>query len=255
MNSYISNSIYASLLSLMVQSAVLGDPIPGLFNTGQGLSPGAQDPNYAGGGGAFAVHPHSDGVWSWVGAGGFGTLPANAQWISQHHSGAEASQAMSNTTSNYSLTFDLGGFDASSAVINFSFAVDNSLEVRLNGTLVDSLVGPLFDSGTYQALFTGVTLNSAFLQNLGTAFLAGLNTLEFRVTNTETLVPGGVNPEGLLVTISGTATPNPQGAPTAGMPEPASLVVWTMLGGVGAIAVWRRTRSIRRPSVAQTGPA
>jgi len=247
MKGHIFHGVYALSLFLIVPAAALADPIPGIFNTGQGVSPGMVDPHYTGGAGAFAVNPHGDGIWSWVGAPGFSSAPANSQWITQNHVGAEASQGAFNTAYSYSLAFNLGGFDPSSAVINFNFAVDNSLEVRLNGTLVDSLVGPPGDPVVHNTLHTGVTLNSAFLQGLGTAFLAGLNTLEFRVTN---LGPEfGVNPEGLLVAISGTATPTTQGGvpvPAEGFAEPPSLFLWALMGGVVAFVVWRRARRLPR---------
>ena len=237
MKGHIYHGVYVSLLFLMLPARVMADPIPGLFNTGQGLSPGMQDPHYTGGGGAFVVNPHADGIWSWVGAPGFGPLPANSQWITQNHIGAEASQGAFNTAYNYTQTFNLAGFDPSSAVINFRFAVDNSLEVRLNGALVDSLVGPPGDPVVHNTLHTGVTINTALLQGLGTAFLSGLNTLEFRVTN---LGPEfGVNPQGLLVAISGTAAPNVQGAGPVNTPEPSSLVIWALVGCVGAFAIGR----------------
>jgi len=238
---YIFHSIYLSLVLLCAQTAALAAPIPGLFNTGQGLSPGAQDLNYASGAGSFAVNPHSDGVWSWLGA--VGALPSNAQWITQNHVGAEASQGLNNTAYNYSLTFDLGGLNPLSAVINYQFAVDNNLEVRLNGTLVGSLIGggPA-DTSTFNSLHVGPTINSAFLQGLGTAFLPGLNTLEFRVINLAIDV-AQQNPEGLLVAISGNATQGALGQPGPVVPEPASVVIWAILGSLGALVVWRqRTR-------------
>jgi len=236
MKGHKSHSVYVSLILLILPTTALAAPIPGLVNTGQGLAPGAQDFNYAGGSGSFAVNPHSDGVWSWLGA--VGTLPANTQWITQNHIGAEASQGLFNSSYNYSLSFNLSGLDPASAVINFKFAVDNNLEVRLNGTLVDSLIlGPTANT-TFNSLHDGITITAGLLQGLGSAFLAGLNTLEFRVFN---LGPEfGPNPEGLLVAISGTANPATQEIGPVNSPEPASVALWACLASVGALVIWRR---------------
>src|SRR5262245_30514459 len=234
MKGYIFHGVYA-LFAVLVAPAAMADPIPGLFNTGQGLSPGMQDSHYAGGAGSFVVSPHADGVWSWLGA--VGSLPANTQWFTQNHIGPQASQGLNNTAYNYSLSFNLAGLDASSAVIHYQFAADNNLEVRLNGTLVGALIGggPA-DATTFNSLHTGTTINSSLLQSLGTAFLAGLNTLEFRVINLT--IDTGQNPEGLLVAISGTAAPGIQGA--LPIPEPASVGAWALLGFLGAVVGWLR---------------
>jgi hypothetical protein len=109
--------------------------------------------------------------------------------------------------------------------------VDNNLEVRLNGNLVGSLIGGgAADATTFNSLHDGVTINSALLAGLGASFISGLNTLEFRVLN----LAAGNNPEGLLVTIAGTATPATQEIGPVNSPEPTSLALWAVLGGICA---------------------
>jgi hypothetical protein len=167
-------------------------------------------------------------------------LPAGAQWISQHQIAGTAIHAFPflgpppSAPYTYNLSFNLAGLDPASAVINYQFAVDNALEVKLNGNSVQ-----VFDIGinpnTFNSLHAGVLINSGFL--------AGLNTLSFIVTNFTSVF----DPEGLLVVISGTANPL-QNIPDP-FPEPTSMVLWGLVGFGTAVGGWyRRGRKLAAAS-------
>lgn len=205
-------ALFAAMLvcGLAVRTAS-ADPIPGLSNTGQGLSPGQADPNYGG----FAVNPYSVYV----------TPPAGSSWISHSVAAGNLGATVPGGLYPYSTSFDLTGLNPSTAAISFQVASDNNLNILLNGNSVFTLTAAFtLDQSTFNQLYN---------VNLTSGFVSGVNSLVFNVTN---FVSDGLNPEALLVAnISGTAAP-------ATVPEPVSLVVWTMLGGVGAVCGWRRSR-------------
>jgi len=113
----------------------------------------------------------------------------------------------------YTTTFDLTGFDPTSAILQFQFAVDNSLvAVTLNG---NTMTG--FPAGGLDSLSGTQTIN--------TDFVAGLNTITFETFNGDTLTN---NPTGLLVDFT-SATAN-------SAPEPSAfLLIGVGLGGLGLI--------------------
>ncbi|OUR75379.1 hypothetical protein A9Q83_18330 [Alphaproteobacteria bacterium 46_93_T64] len=114
----------------------------------------------------------------------------------------------------YATSFDLTGFDASTASIAGKVSVDNSAVFKLNGVEIGISVAG-FRSLVDFSLLSG--------------FIDGLNTLEILVTNK---AGGGLNPMGLLISdtaIQVTAVPLPAALPLYG----AGVV---LLGLVG----WRR---------------
>ena len=120
----------------------------------------------------------------------------------------------------YETTFDLTGFDTSTVEIDVSMFVDNEARIYLNGV----------DTGILHSAFA---LNSPGLFTLidglgGSSFLAGLNTLEFRVEN---LAPDG--PGGFMAELNGTGE-------LLVIPEP-SQVILTVLALAGFVL--RRRRS------------
>lgn len=112
-------------------------------------------------------------------------------------------------------TFDLTGFDFSSASITGGWAVDNlGLDILVNGVSMGFTSPQNFTSS-----FTQFTINSGFV--------AGMNTLDFKVRNG--LGTSG-NPVALRVEMRGTAN---------AVPEPTSLAL-VLLAGLAAVGVSRR---------------
>ncbi len=123
----------------------------------------------------------------------------------------------------FSTTFDLTGFDPTSAVITFKAAVDNSLpnSVVLNGHTV-AIAG-------LSAVSTSLS-SSTFTINVPADFVAGVNTLSFDVTNAS---GNKGNPVGLLVDFT-SATAN------VATPEPGSAML--LMSGFAGMLVWARRR-------------
>jgi len=180
-------------------------PIPGLFATGVddfgvALAPGAVDPHYAltvsadvsfpAVGPAYVVDPLPV---DWL------PNSATAQWI--NHNGSGGSEISG--TYAYTITFDLTGFDASTAVVSGSWALDDGLtgaSILINGMMTG-----------YTHLYPGWLMLESFTISAG--FLPGLNTLTFVTTNEPSI---GFNPTGLLVaTLHGDADIIP--APASGL--------------------------------------
>jgi hypothetical protein len=194
--------IGAAAAALFAGAAQAND-IP-LFNTGVDAggnafaSNGNAEIHYLVNGGPAVTYQHP----AWVTAG-------DAYWISTSSTGA-----FTQNPNSYTLTFDLTGFDLSSASIGGLFAVDDEGSVSLNGGAA------IAAANSYHGL-TSFSFNSGFV--------AGVNTLTFNVVDT-----GGA-PSGLLVSgLHGTAD-------LAGsVPEPASWAM--MLGGFGLVGGAMRGR-------------
>lgn len=211
------------LLAAVALTATLGCAtahaavIPGLFNTGvddAGLAlvggHGVLDPHYVivasttpGLAGQHAVTFHHPA---------YVPNDADSRWISVSPTGGPGSNV-----TTYRLTFSLAGLDAATAQINGFLAVDNSLSIFLNGAA----------TAAGAAGFGGL---QAFSLNSG--FVAGENTLDFRVTDQGE--PTAFRVDGL----TGTADVLPP-PPTGAVPEPAT---WAMMiiGFTGVGALMRR---------------
>ncbi len=142
----------------------------------------------------------------------------NSKWIGP---GSDLTAGYPRGDYTYRTTFDLTGYDPTTAIISGRFASDNGLpnvpQIFLNASSTSVGSWP-----NQFAAFTSFTLVSGFV--------SGLNTLDFRVSE-----PGGT-PTALRVELSGTVG-------GAMVPEPSSLV----LVGAGAalllLAVqWGRVR-------------
>ena len=163
--------------------------------------PSAPGPNayVAGPDGVFPIPP-------WLPSG------PDSKWISPWVSAATNALA---GTYTYRTSFDLVGLDPSTAVLTGRWAADNSGVVFLNGA-------PLaVRTGTFDA-WSPFTMSSGFV--------AGLNTLDFVVSN----APGrSGNPTGLRVEIGGVAD--------LAVPEPpTSLLIALALFGIGSYSGVRK---------------
>ncbi len=152
----------------------------GLGEQGEALSPGTDDPHYindATGEPVLAMQNHP----AWMGNS------SDSQWIGVTAQGEENVAAGQYI---FSTTFDLAGYDSTTAVITLMIGVDNTLhDVRFNGA----------SRGFSTAGFS--SLNGPFTIDSG--FVAGDNTIEFVFTNDGS----APNPMGLRIKAEGTAVP------------------------------------------------
>jgi hypothetical protein len=193
--------------------------IGGLVNTGTGAS-GTQDMNYelsVAQGTTVLADNHAyvtfDNTWPispWM------ANSATSKWITPTATQGQSFDPSSNGVYHYELTFDLTGFNATSASFGGRFSADNSATVSLNGTQIGNAAGP---TSFYS------------WSNFGTAsgFTAGLNTLSFDVTN---LRQNGGNPTGLRVEFLESNI--------AAVPEPETYGM--LLAGLGLMAFVARRR-------------
>jgi len=189
-------------------------PITGIYNTGVddsgvALPFGAVDTHYSASGlasDAFVISPHP----AWVSA------PVGSNWIGP--SNGNTTDAVGDFI--YTLTFNLSSFDVTTASISGEWAYDNLGILSLNG------IATAFSNPTQFFSLSSFTLNSGFL--------AGLNTLEFIITNN----PGvGINPSGLLVTnLSGDASLS------ATVPEPSTVLLLAL--GIVGVGLARKKTSV-----------
>ena len=172
--------------------------IAGLFNTGVDsasavLGGGTADLHYILNSGATTPFTYNNGSY---------VQSLDSTWIA-----ADAGGGYVVNPNTYSLSFDLTGFDYTTASLSGLFAADNSGTVRLNGNLLAS-------TGTYNA-FTAFSATSFFV--------AGINVLSFSVVDTGQ--PSALN----VSALSGTV----ELAGPSGVPEPAT---WAMMIGGFALA-------------------
>jgi len=197
-------------------------PIPGIFNTGVDnsdtlLAGGATDQHYTVGpspSGPDAMVVIESGYpfpyWFYNG-------PSSA-WIAPSANGGSVNTAENYT---YRTTFDLTGFDFSSAVITGQWVSDNSgIDILINGISSGATNDGAF--GSYSG-FTAFTITSGFV--------AGLNTLDFIVNNASG-GGGSGNPTGLRVEVNGTAN-------STTVPEPATMFLFG-LGLIGLAGLRRK---------------
>ena len=164
-------------------------PIPGLFDTGVSASgtlqpSGQADPHYAlvasadpscPGPAAIVAYPIASPYWVANSTASQWIAPAMPQGFpaggTPHPAG----------TYTYRLSFSLAGFDPATVQVSGACAMDNYGRIALNGVQIDTPIN-------------GYTPLTAF--TIASGFTAGVNTLDFIVTN---LSAGGDNPTGVRV--------------------------------------------------------
>ena len=117
----------------------------------------------------------------------------------------------------FETTFDLTGFDAANATLSGQVLFDNSGTISLNGT-------------SFGGSFSGFSSLTPFGTNAN-FFVAGLNHLDFTLTNTGG--PQAFQVAGLTVTAA-------RIAPVGGVPEPTSWML--MVAGFGLVGFAARSR-------------
>ena len=222
MTSNLIQSLLAAGLALVIISTgsilLQAAPIPGLFNTGVdnlGVAlpndPGAIDPHYL-----LIVNPDSvspdahvqDANVFPIVAGPWVPNSAASRWIAPRFDTVGA--AGGNYT--YRTTFDLTGLEPAFARITGEWATDDAGDILLNGTPL-GIANP-----------NGFGTFTPFTIPLGTpSFVAGINTLDFRLNN------GAVGYTGLHIrNLLGTADEPPPPPPQFGVRVGASTLIATL---------------------------
>jgi hypothetical protein len=181
-------AFWTTLVFCLLLPAATAAPIPGLFNTGVDDT-GALLPD-------GATDTHYGVVAAWIA----GPRGVNDSWVSNASSLASRwimpnpmpCCSTSDTVYSISLTFDLTGYDSTSASLSGRWATDNFGDVYLNGALLT-----LGHSPSAGDPLTGFSQWSPFAASSG--FVAGLNTLSFRVVNSGSTGFDTDNPTGLRV--------------------------------------------------------
>lgn len=205
MNKIVLSAVLA-LASISAASAASASPISGLVNTGAGVS-GTQDNNYTltveqgvtvlGNQFGYTSYDNQWPISPWLGNS------AGSKWITPLLSQSASFDTDSTGIYKYHLQFDLTGFDAASASFAARFAADNAAVVMLNGQQISS--GSSFSNWSNFSATTG--------------FNAGVNSLDFLVTN---FSQSSGNPTGLRVEFLNSSV--------SAVPEPAS--VFTLMTGL-----------------------
>lgn len=210
-------AVTSSAILTLSSTDVIGANVA-LFNTGvdsssANLPLGASDPHWSITSGPNITVATSGQVVANQLTGTY-AVDVNSQWIWVNANGGPTG------TYVFTQTFDLTGFDPSTATISGSWAADNEGFIQLNGSSTNIGSGVLSLSGNLISNFENF---SNFSLNSG--FIPGINTLEFVITN-----PGG--PGGFNATnLRGSVDP---------IPEPSSLLLLSL--AVLGISN-RRTRS------------
>jgi hypothetical protein len=188
------------LAAVAMSAALYAAPIP-IYGTGVGIVNPAVDPHWtlaSGplGNGTLTVVADNSAIFSLWNANG-----PTARWVSPI---GDPTQNLPPGDYTFLTTFDLTGFLESTATLSGTYFADD--------TVTDILV-----NGVSLGIGGGDFVNpTSFTINCGIFCIAGVNTLEFVVTNNFTFD----TPLGLKVDISGTADPDP-----TAVPEPSTVAM------------------------------
>ncbi len=161
---------------------------------------------------AITTSPH--GRWT----GNTGTT----DWLTP---GGDANVAEALGNYDYRTTFDLAGMDPNTAELSGSWTSDNNGCIYLNGG----------NTGNCTAFESFASLLPFSIKS---GFHAGVNTLDFMITNGH---GSASNPTGLFVDLSGTASAS------SGTPEPSSLLLMGA-GIVSLLCIPRRRHRAGHPN-------
>jgi hypothetical protein len=214
------HAILATALALASLTSAYAANINGLNNTGLGAS-GTLDTNYAltvnaGTTVISNTSPYITSASVWPVGSAWLENSAISKWVTPTIHQDDSFDASSNGVYTYTLSFDLTGYLASTAMFTGRVASDNSVLIKLNSNNLGSSSG--FSSW------------SSFSANSG--FVAGWNTLEFVVTNTQ---QSGGNPTGLRVEFLDSNV--------APVPEPETYAM--LLGGLALMGALARRRKFK----------
>jgi len=199
------------LLLTLAQQFSHAAPIPGIFNTGVDANgdmlpgSGAVDPHYTLIQSPDLNFPGPDAVTLNPGfpVGPWLAEESDGRWIAPQAASGEGEPG----EYRYRISFDLSGFDETSASITGGWGVDNEgVDIFLNGVSTGNFNGDGFGGLTAFSVTRG--------------FAAGVNTLDFVVTN----AGGDPGPTGLRVEMSGTVLV--PGEPPSILEAPDSLSVF-----------------------------
>lgn len=136
----------------------------------------------------------------------------------------EAGGQSDNITNTFVWTFDLTGYDLTTAVLAGLWGVDNFGTASLNGNVIGAI-----DFGT--AAFNTLDVVA---DGTGTpVFLAGINTLSFSATNGYPSGSGDPGPGAFRTGVTVTADVSPVPLPAAGL---------LLIGALGGLGVMRRRK-------------
>lgn len=205
-------ALLAAVSALSLGTAAYAAPIIGLVNTGVNPgTPGGVDASWnINGGNAYAGTPING---AWLANNG------TSQWLTPNADGNATLDPSSDGLYQYTLTFDLTGFNPASASFSGRFSVDNLVDnIKLNGATITGSGG----SFNFWTAFSGAS-----------GFNAGQNTLTFNVRNS---AQNGGNPSGLRVEFLDSNV--------TAVPEPAT---WgMMIMGFGLVGgAMRRRQNVR----------
>ncbi|HEV2651444.1 MAG TPA: PEP-CTERM sorting domain-containing protein [Rhizomicrobium sp.] len=206
----LATAAFATALAFAGTAANAAD-IVGLYNTGVDnggtqLAEGASDTHYV------------------VNGTGTPVVYTNALYVSDPSAkfiAVAPGGGYTNPVNTYTLDFDLSGYDIATASLSGQFAADNFGTVELNGHLLTSLSGTLFENFEQLHPFSATAAD----------FVAGMNTLTFTITDT--------GPPSAFMVADLVGTADVLGA----VPEPATWAMF-LLGffGLGMMARARQDR-------------
>jgi len=143
--------------------------------------------------------------------------PTNARWISYNASAT----GPGGTPYTFRTTFDLTGYDPTTASLSFTCGMDNNVDgVFLNGVAVGGASCQYHGLGAVQTISAG--------------YASGVNTLDF-------VISGDQVTDGFIYNTTGFSA---RALPTSSVPEPATYLM--LATGLGAIGVIKRRRGARR---------